>query len=91
MKTIDIDSVMVHDAFAYSKNRKIFVHGVRFINRHPSKSLDGYHFYVVISGRYTNGEKFRRMECKISQSNYNYYMENSFLTDYENKIKSYES
>jgi hypothetical protein len=79
LKGIDIDSVVIHKSFAYSKSNRIYIED---ISRYRDDQLNGYQFYVVMSGLYSDGTLFQRMECKISQDNYKFYKKKYYLTDY---------
>lgn len=75
MKSIDIGSITLHDSFAHNKRFKM---KIRYIDRHPPEDLRHYQFYIIISGRYTDGSVFEKTECKISQSNYYHYKDNYY-------------
>lgn len=62
MSNIDIKSVVIHKSFAINKSQTIYISSLSLCN----KSDKDYNCWVVISGRYKNGERFKRIECKIS-------------------------
>lgn len=70
MKSIDINSIILHNSYADSRNCKIRMMN---IDQCGSEDLFGYDVFVEISGLYTDGSIFQRIRCKISIDNYLYW------------------
>lgn len=64
MKKIDISSIRILDSFAHNKSRTIF-----FRNLDTLKSTQNLDYYIVLKGKFTDGEKFKK-ELKVSLRSY---------------------
>lgn len=72
LSKIDINSVFIHKSFAINKSKTIYINTLNSFGKDGKHSyLKGdWNCYVVISGLYKNGERFKRMECRISPEGY---------------------
>lgn len=73
MSNIDINSVFIHNSFAVSRSNSIYINTLDNFGedgRYKCLHKEDYNCYVVISGLYKNGEKFKRLECMISPKGY---------------------
>ena len=64
MKVIENSSIRIIDSFAYNKSGKIF-----YRNLSTLRNGDDLNCFVIIKGKYRNGESFKR-ECKVSFRSY---------------------
>jgi hypothetical protein len=65
---INISSVVIHKLFAINDKSNIYIGDA---SKTMFLDLSGYQCYVVMSGKYKNGEGFSREEIKISMDSYN--------------------
>lgn len=73
LSKIDINSVFIHKSFAVNKSQTIYVNTLDNFGkdgRYKCLHQEDYNCYVIISGLYKNGDRFKRMECRISPEGY---------------------
>jgi len=63
---IDLSSVVIKRTYAVSKNKLRYLSGIDILTEESSKNYD---CYIILFGRYTNGERFKT-ESKISFKSY---------------------
>lgn len=72
---IDINSIFLHDSWAYNSQKSVYIID---ISKYKLDDLKDYKFFMIISGKYKDGKNFKRMECEVSRENFNYFLKNHY-------------